>query len=135
MIVKIYTVCIRTQLGIYGQMYPFAFRSSIGLPLGTPSGEGIYLTVYPLSRLNTDTIFPCKIEIQHIIIITSEQYTVHSANRVAERTYWFVSKERGGDLFRLMLPTFHLSATLNTKYEFTSKQYRQHSAQCILRVE
>ena len=26
-------------------------------PLGNPSGEGLYLTVYPLSRPNTDTVF------------------------------------------------------------------------------
>ena len=26
------------------------------LPLGTPSGEGVYLTVYPSSRPNTDTV-------------------------------------------------------------------------------
>ena len=25
-------------------------------PLGTPSGEGVYLTVYPLSPPNTDTV-------------------------------------------------------------------------------
>ena len=29
--IKWYTVRIRTQLGIYGQIYPFAFRSSLGL--------------------------------------------------------------------------------------------------------
>ena len=25
-------------------------------PLGTPSGEGVYLTAYPSSRPNTDTV-------------------------------------------------------------------------------
>ena len=30
-LLKWYTVRIRTQLGIYGQIYPFAFRSSLGL--------------------------------------------------------------------------------------------------------
>ena len=28
------------------------------LPLGTPSDEGVYLTVYPLSHPNTDTKYP-----------------------------------------------------------------------------
>ena len=27
-----------------------------GVPLGTPSGKGLYLTVYPSSRPNTDTV-------------------------------------------------------------------------------
>ena len=27
------------------------------LPSGTPSGQGVYLTVYPSSRHNTDTIY------------------------------------------------------------------------------
>ena len=26
-------------------------------PSGTPSGKGVYLTVYPLSRPNTDTVY------------------------------------------------------------------------------
>ena len=26
-----------------------------GIPLGTPSGKGLYLTVHPLSRPNTET--------------------------------------------------------------------------------
>ena len=28
------------------------------LPSGTPSGKGVYLTVYPSSRPNTDTVYP-----------------------------------------------------------------------------
>ena len=28
----------------------------LGFVLGTPSGKGLYLTVYPLSRPNTDTV-------------------------------------------------------------------------------
>ena len=42
-LVKWNTVRIRTQLGIYGQIYPFS------------SGEGVYLTVYPELSPNTDT--------------------------------------------------------------------------------
>ena len=29
-------------------------------PSGTPSGKALYLTVYPLSRPNTDTVFSFK---------------------------------------------------------------------------
>ena len=44
MIVKMIHCCIRTRLGIYGQKAP------------SPSGKGVYLTVYPSSRPNTDTV-------------------------------------------------------------------------------
>ena len=51
---KWYTVCIRIRLGIYGQIYPFTFRSSHGLC--PREGKGVYLTVYPLSCFNTETV-------------------------------------------------------------------------------
>ena len=46
----------RTQLGIYGQIYPFVFRSSLGLcPRELLQAKGVYLTVYPSSCPNTDS--------------------------------------------------------------------------------
>ena len=41
---------IRSNILLHLQEFP---RAS---PLGTPSGEGVYLTVYPSSRPNTDTV-------------------------------------------------------------------------------
>ena len=32
------------------------YDPTLALPLGVPSGKGLYLTVYPLSRPNTDTV-------------------------------------------------------------------------------
>ena len=44
---------IRSNIPLRLQEFP---RAS---PSGTPSGEGVYLTVYPSSRPNTDTIYLC----------------------------------------------------------------------------
>ena len=45
-----YTVRFRTQLGIYGQIYPFAFRSSLGLcPRELLQTKGIFDRIYLLS--------------------------------------------------------------------------------------
>ena len=41
---------IRSNIPLCLQEFPWA------LPSGTPSGKGVYLTVYPESRPNTDTI-------------------------------------------------------------------------------
>ena len=30
---------------------------TLGVPSGTPSGGGVYLTIYPSSRPNTDTVY------------------------------------------------------------------------------
>ena len=59
---KLYTLCIRTQLGIYGQLYPFLrlWEFPLALPFVTASEKGLYLTVYPLSRPNMDTVNQLK---------------------------------------------------------------------------
>ena len=41
-------------------------------PLGTPLGEGVYLTVYPLSRLNTDTISQGRVQLKNLVVSTSK---------------------------------------------------------------
>ena len=38
------------------------------MPSGTPSGEGVYLTVYPYSRPNTDTVNPVVTVKEHLIL-------------------------------------------------------------------
>ena len=43
---------IRSNIPLRLQEIPWA------LPSGDPSGEGVYLTVYPTSSPNTDTIYP-----------------------------------------------------------------------------
>ena len=58
MIDKIYAVHIMTQLGISGQIYPLRLQVFLrASPSGTPSVVGVYLTVYPSFRPNTETVW------------------------------------------------------------------------------
>ena len=46
------------KCGVIKHMNAQAFKEFLwALPLGTPSGKGLYLTVYPSSRPNTDTVW------------------------------------------------------------------------------
>ena len=50
-------VRIRTRLKINSQIYPLCLQEfPLASPWGNPSGKGVYLTVHPSSRPNTDTI-------------------------------------------------------------------------------
>ena len=51
-----YCIRIRTRWGIYGQIYPFTWRSSESKAEGTPEGKGVWLTVYSELSPNTDSI-------------------------------------------------------------------------------
>ena len=44
----------------------------LGVPLGTPSDYGLYLTVYPLSRPNTDTVY--LIEVGEAVVFDPKNY-------------------------------------------------------------
>ena len=46
---------------------PSGVPSGFALPLGTPLGKGLYLTVYPTSRPNTDTISLTHLTLRNIL--------------------------------------------------------------------
>ena len=52
-------------------------------PLVTPSGDGVYLTVYPSSRPNTDTIRCTAYSV--LCMVYSIQYTVYSVKYTVYR--------------------------------------------------
>ena len=52
--------CLNDILSIIGFDSGYTVKNT-PLPLGTPSGEGVYLTVHPSSRPNTDTVY-CSAE-------------------------------------------------------------------------
>ena len=55
-----YTVCIRTQFRLYGQIYPLAFRSSLGLRPGELIQAKGYIWPYfpPLVLIRIQYLFP-----------------------------------------------------------------------------
>ena len=51
--------CLNDTVSVLGLNLEYTVKytpSPSGLRSGTPSGEGVYLTVYPSSRPNTDTV-------------------------------------------------------------------------------
>ena len=65
MSVCMYCIYISTQLGVYGHIHPLPSE----VPLGTPSDEGLYLTVHAWSRPNTDTVRCSAVQISFLAVL------------------------------------------------------------------
>ena len=67
-----------------------------GMPLGTPSDKGLYLTVYPSSRPNTDTIYNCHtVQLSNIDLSIFQSiwhiWSIHLTNILQSCLHWHVS--------------------------------------------
>ena len=89
------------------------------MPSGTPSGKGLYLTVYPLSRPNTDTVQTT----QKTEPVYRIQYTVHQSQyRVFSKQY---AEHR---VFSKQYAEHRVISKQYAEHRVFSKQYAEHRA-------